>query len=81
MKFSGRFKSRLEANVGIGGCLSPQPRYRYSRGESCGRFAFASGLSFDPAYRQPGRAQLREARPTNLHSLAVATYSPRPLAR
>ncbi len=25
MKFSGRFKSRLEANVGIGGCVSPQP--------------------------------------------------------
>jgi hypothetical protein len=24
MKFSGRFKSRLEANVGIGGCESPQ---------------------------------------------------------
>lgn len=23
MKFSGRFKSRLEANVGIGGCVSP----------------------------------------------------------
>jgi hypothetical protein len=22
MKFSGRFKSRLEANVGIGGCVS-----------------------------------------------------------
>jgi hypothetical protein len=26
MKFSGRFKSRLEVNVGIGGCVSPQPR-------------------------------------------------------
>ena len=25
MKFSGRFKSRLEANVGTGGCVSPQP--------------------------------------------------------
>jgi hypothetical protein len=25
MNFSGRFKSRLEANVGIGGCVSPQP--------------------------------------------------------
>jgi hypothetical protein len=25
MKFSGRVKSRLEANVGIGGCVSPQP--------------------------------------------------------
>jgi hypothetical protein len=24
MKFSGRFKSRLEANVGIGGCVSSQ---------------------------------------------------------
>jgi hypothetical protein len=27
MKFSERFKSRLEANVGIGGCVSPQPRF------------------------------------------------------
>ena len=25
MKFSGRFKSRPEANVGIGGCASTQP--------------------------------------------------------
>ena len=25
MKFSGRFKSRPEVNVGIGGCASPQP--------------------------------------------------------
>jgi hypothetical protein len=28
MKFSGRFKSRLEANVGIGGCVFPQPDIR-----------------------------------------------------
>lgn len=31
MKFSGRFKSRPEANVGIGGCASPQPDDKPSR--------------------------------------------------
>jgi hypothetical protein len=32
MKFSGRFKSRLEANVGIGGCVSRfEPSSRPSR--------------------------------------------------
>jgi hypothetical protein len=28
MKFSGRFKSRLEVNVGIGGCVSSQPNFK-----------------------------------------------------
>ncbi len=61
MKFSGRFKSRLEANVGIGGCVSSIALYLgYSETSAFSRhFKNFTGLS--PSQFRCGRAAVNES--------------------
>jgi len=53
MKFSGRFKSRLEANVGSGGCVSA--RFEPTNLRRSGLMPIARRYPFSPARRKDSR--------------------------